>query len=154
MTKLGEGDEGTRMYLAGLERAVGQRGRSSDQPHRRRNHVLMPGTVFKRELGVGQRLCEPPARRSAPGDLFPVDGRICHMYNYQKAWEHLALLDGWLEKVMYESGGQLHVNDVCRPRNNLTADTYVAIDDACGGAACTSAASSNGPATWPRRSSG
>lgn len=86
---------------------------------------LWPGGVFKRELVACQKVDE----QKGSDDrvvlyLLSTDG-ICHMFPRDKAKAELAMFDRWVEQLVYDAGGRVHLTMLADHGNNFAGCSYV-----------------------------
>lgn len=90
---------------------------------------LFPGGVFKREMHSSRRVLDRSGEDRVVLYLLSPDG-ICHMFPRQRAEEHFALFDRWIEQMVYDAGGELHVTMISDHGNNFAGCGYVPIREA------------------------
>lgn len=91
---------------------------------------LWPGGVFHRELAAARKVYD----RMRGKDrvvlyLLSTDG-ICHMYTRQKAREEFALLDRWIEQMVYDARGRIEITMLADHGNNFSGCHFVPIREA------------------------
>jgi hypothetical protein len=88
---------------------------------------IWPGGVFRRELAAARRVYDRLRdKQTVVLYLLSTDG-ICHMYTRERAREHFALLDRWIEQIVYEAHGQIEVTMLADHGNNFAGCHFVPI---------------------------
>lgn len=95
---------------------------------------IWPGGVFRRELGAARKVYD---RLQDKGTvvlyLLSTDG-MCHMFTREKVREQFALLDRWIEQIVYDAHGQIEVTMMADHGNNFAGCHFVPVKETLKGA--------------------
>ena len=90
---------------------------------------LWPKYVFKQELNRARKVFDRTASDRVVLYILSTDG-LAHMTCPDVTRRYLTLLDRWIERLVYDSGGELHVTMMADHGNNFTPSTFVPIERA------------------------
>jgi len=121
--------DGTRVYLAGKNEAwaVG-----SDYRLGFIEDAIMylkPKYVFKTELRRARDVFDRSDADRVVLYILSTDG-LGHMTTREEAKPYFEQLDRWIERLVYDSGGRLHITMLADHGNNFTPSKFVPIEQA------------------------
>jgi hypothetical protein len=91
---------------------------------------LFPGGVFRRELDAARKVYDRMQHEDTVVLYFLSTDGVCHMFPREKAREQLALLDRWIEQIVYDARGRIEVTMWADHGNNFAGCTFVPIREA------------------------
>jgi hypothetical protein len=91
---------------------------------------LYPGGVFRRELNAARKVYDRMQHEDTVVLYFLSTDGICHMFTRQKAREQFALLDRWIEQIVYDAHGRIEVTMWADHGNNFAGCCFVPITEA------------------------
>jgi hypothetical protein len=90
---------------------------------------IWPGGVFQSELVAARKVYDRmQAKDRVVLYLLSPDG-MCHMFTREKAREHFALLDRWIEQMVYDARGRIQVTMLADHGNNFAGCRFVPIQE-------------------------